>query len=69
MSRNDNSPPERRGEEYIHGWYTTFNDEGDFPDGYSDGDGPQVFVLGSAERDEAWIATPLGNEQDVADWQ
>lgn len=69
MDRDDQTEPALlRGEEFIHGWYTTFNDDGDFPNGYGDTDGPQVFVLGSAERDDAWIATPIGNEQDLEEW-
>lgn len=69
MNRDDDPEPAATPRvQYVHGWYTTYNDDGDFPNGYGDADGPQVFVLGSAELDDAWIATPMGNERDLGEW-
>lgn len=68
MNRENRSPPERpQVEEYVRSWYTTYNEDGEFPNGYDDAEGDPVFVLGSMERDEAWIAVPTGEELELVD--
>lgn len=66
MIQNDSptrGPP--GAEEAVRGWYTTFNEDGGFPDGYGDADGEPIFVVESLDRENAWIAVPDGVEVDL----
>lgn len=61
------APPQDK--ELVRGWYTTYNEDGDFPNGYEDGDGTPVFAIGSISRDHAWLAVPCGVERDLTEWR
>lgn len=56
-------------ETHVRGWYTTYNEDGGFPNGYDDADGAPVFVVGSLEEDDAWIAVPPGIVRDLETWR
>lgn len=56
-------------EEAVRGWYTTYNEDGGFPDGYGDADGEPIFVVESLVRENAWIAVSAGHEVGLETWR